>query len=117
MSDTETNAAPLSEALPSSPLVDPGDRFRAVVSVLGVDRVGIVAAVSTLLAEHGVNILDIRQTLLNDLFSMIMVVGFSEDSASLSEVQERLGEIADSLGVKAYLQHEAVFRRMHRVEG
>ena len=97
------------------PAITP-DSTRAVVSVLGVDRVGIVAGVAGLLAETRVNILDIRQTLLGDVFSMVMVVDLAAATASLGVLQARLNTLGDELGVQIYLQHEAIFRYMHRVK-
>ena len=91
------------------------DSTRAVLSVLGVNKVGIVAGVATLLARHMVNILDIRQTLLGDLFSMVMVVDLADSTASMPVLKAHLDDLEDEFGVKIYLQHEAIFRYMHRV--
>jgi len=86
-----------------------------VLSVLGEDRVGIVAAVSGVLARSGANIEDIRQTIIGGIFSMTMLVTVDEASTPFDEVQRRLAEIADDLGVQITLQREDVFRFMHRV--
>lgn len=90
-------------------------KTRAVLSVLGTDRVGIVAAVSTALAEKSVNIEDIRQTILSGIFSMTMLVTIDEDAHPFESVQKRLAEVADDLGMQITLQREDVFRFMHRV--
>jgi ACT domain-containing protein len=90
-------------------------KTKAVVSVLGEDRVGIVAAISAALAEKGVNIEDIRQSILSGIFSMTMLVTVDEESHSFDEVQTRLAEVAESLGMQVTLQREDVFRFMHRV--
>lgn len=90
-------------------------KTRAILSVLGEDRVGIVAAVSGALAKTGTNIEDIRQTILAGVFSMTMLVTIDEDTCAFDEVQARLGEVATSLGMQITLQREDVFRFMHRV--
>jgi len=90
-------------------------KTRAILSVLGEDRVGIVAAVSTALAETGTNIEDIRQTILSGVFSMTMLVTVDEDMRPFEEVQARLAEVAEQIGMQITLQREDVFRFMHRV--
>lgn len=88
---------------------------RAILSVLGEDRVGIVAAVSAALAETGTNIEDIRQTILSGVFSMTMLVTVDEDRTPFEGVQVRLAEVSDAMGLQITLQREDVFRFMHRV--
>jgi len=90
-------------------------RTPAVLTVLGEDRVGIVAAVSGALAEANANIEDIRQTILGSIFSMTMLVTVDEDHLPLVELQSRLAEIGRQLGLQITLQREDVFRFMHRV--
>jgi ACT domain-containing protein len=88
---------------------------RAIVSVLGEDRVGIVAAVATQLAGSGTNIEDIRQSIVGGIFSMTMLVTIDEEATSFEIVQKRLAEVSDRLGVQVTLQREDVFRYMHRI--
>lgn len=90
-------------------------KTKAIVSVLGADRVGIVAAISAALAEQGVNIEDIRQTILSDVFSMTMLITVDEETHLFEDVQARLAEVADEIGLQVTLQREDVFRFMHRV--
>ena len=90
-------------------------RTPAILSVLGEDRVGIVAAVSNVLAQSGANIEDIRQTIIGGIFSMTMLVTIDEGVTPFDEVQGRLTSVADDLGVQITLQREDVFRFMHRV--
>ena len=87
----------------------------AILSVLGEDRTGIVAAFSTALAEAGANIEDIRQTIIGGLFSMVMAVTVDEDATPFDELQTRLDEIGATLGMQVTLQREDVFRYMHRI--
>lgn len=87
----------------------------AILSVLGEDRVGIVAAVSKALAEAHANIEDIRQTIIGGIFSMTMLVTVDEEASTFDSIQTRLAEIAEELGVQITLQREDVFRYMHRI--
>lgn len=90
-------------------------KTKAVLSVLGEDRVGIVAAIAAALAENGVNIEDIRQTILSGIFSMTMLVTVDEEAHAFEDVQASLAEAAAHLGMQVTLQREDVFRFMHRV--
>ncbi len=87
----------------------------AILSVLGEDRTGIVAAFSTALAEAGANIEDIRQTIIGGLFSMVMAVTVDEDATPFDELQNRLNQIGHDLGMQVTRQREDVFRYMHRI--
>jgi ACT domain-containing protein len=87
----------------------------AILSVLGEDRVGIVATVSRVLAESHTNIEDIRQTILGGIFSMTMLVTVDEEATPFDELQGRLTEAAEDLGLQITLQREDVFRYMHRI--
>lgn len=90
-------------------------KTRAILSVLGEDRVGIVAAVSRVLADSGTNIEDIRQTILSGVFSMTMLVTVNEEQMPFEDVQRRLAATAEELGMQITLQREDVFRYMHRI--
>ncbi|MBF4508852.1 MAG: ACT domain-containing protein [Aeromicrobium sp.] len=90
-------------------------KTRAVLSVLGADRVGIVAAISAALAESSVNIEDIRQSIISGIFSMTMLVTVDEEACPFEEVQSRLADVAETIGQQITLQREDVFRFMHRV--
>jgi ACT domain-containing protein len=88
---------------------------RVIVTVLGTDRVGIIARVSGLLAEANANIVDISQTLLQDVFTMIMMVDIKESPVGFDELKRRLRELGNEIGLAIDAQHEDVFRFMHRV--
>ena len=88
---------------------------RAVVSVIGKDQIGIIAMVTTVLAENKINILDISQTILQDFFTMMMLVDLAEARESVAEVSEKLQILGDSLGLKINIQLEEIFKAMHRI--
>ncbi len=88
---------------------------RIVVTVLGQDRVGIIAAVSAILAEANANILDISQTTLQEFFAMILLADMAQASVPLEELKRRLKARGEDLGLRIDAQHEDVFKYMHRV--
>jgi ACT domain-containing protein len=88
---------------------------RIVVTVLGEDKVGIVANMTAVLAKYNANIIDISQSLLQDLFSMIMMVDISNMDISFETLQNELETAGNELELKVMVQHEDVFRYMHRI--
>ncbi|HHZ17395.1 MAG TPA: ACT domain-containing protein [Peptococcaceae bacterium] len=88
---------------------------RVVVTVVGQDQIGIIAAVSGVLAQHQVNILDISQTILQEFFTMIMIVDISLATVSLQELQQLLKEKGQEIGMEIRAQHEDIFKYMHRI--
>ena len=91
--------------------------MKCVISVLGKDRTGIVAAVATVLTDCGANIDDISQTILGDgsVFSMTMLVTLNTDIADFNTVQEALTHTGETLGVQIIIQREDVFQFMYKV--
>ena len=88
---------------------------RAIITVLGSDRPGIVAAVTSALATHEINILDISQTILQGIFTMTMLVDISASDVDFSSVHNELGDLSAELGVQITLQREEVFNFMYRL--
>ena len=86
-----------------------------VISVLGRDTTGIVAEVAVELRECGVNIDDISQTLLGEIFSMTMIVTLNTEVADFNTVQERLRQAGERIGVQITLQREDVFQMMYKI--
>ncbi|MEI3231728.1 MAG: ACT domain-containing protein [Gordonibacter pamelaeae] len=89
--------------------------MKCVISVLGKDRSGIVAAIATALADCGANIDDISQTILDDIFSMTMLTTLDTEKADFNTVQERLAKIGDDLGMQIIIQREDVFQYMYKI--
>ncbi len=91
--------------------------MKCVISVLGKDRSGIVAAVATALAECDANIDDISQTILGDdeIFSMTMLTTLNPEVAEFDAVQQKLDDVANNLGVQIIIQREDVFQFMYKI--
>ena len=88
---------------------------RIVVTVIGSDKTGIVANVSSKLSELKMNIIDITQKVFeDDIFAMIMLVEAGENS-DIKELQEKFKDVEKKIGVRVYLQHENIFKTMHRI--
>ena len=91
------------------------DKNTAVISVIGKDRVGIIAGVASLLSQNNINIKDISQTILDGIFTMIMLVDLQEHDIEKSDIIEKLNALGDELGVSITIQHTDLFNRMHRI--
>ena len=90
--------------------------MKAIVSVIGKDKKGIIAKVSGALFDMNVNIEDLRQTIMQDYFTMIMLVDLADADKSFIEISEALSALGkDTLGVDIRIQNEAIFNAMHRV--
>ena len=89
--------------------------MKAVVTVTGTDRKGIIAQVSAFLSEKNINILDISQTIMGDRFAMIMVVDASECTEDLASLASSAAEMGKDIGMSVRVQHEDIFQAMHRV--
>ncbi|MGL6154020.1 MAG: ACT domain-containing protein [Cetobacterium sp.] len=89
--------------------------MKSIITVLGKDQVGIIARISTYLAEVNVNILDISQTIIAGYFNMIMIVDVSDIKKPIEIITEDLSRIGGQLGVVANIQNEDIFNCMHRI--
>ncbi|MDR1971743.1 MAG: ACT domain-containing protein [Treponema sp.] len=89
--------------------------MNAIITVVGTDKVGIIARVSAFLAERNINIEDISQTILSGNFVMMMMVDLSSSASVLETVKKELGQLGEKLGVSISLMHEKVFSAMHRI--
>ena len=88
---------------------------KIVITVVGKDTVGIVAAVCTYLAENHINILDITQTILQDYFNMMMIVDLSRMEKTFDEMAKELAAVGEQKGVQVLCQREEIFTSMHRL--
>lgn len=89
--------------------------MKAVVTVTGKDKQGIIAKVSAFLWERGANIEDISQTILGEYFAMIMLVDVSKSTTEFSTLAKECTEMGKEIGMSIYLQHEDIFNAMHSV--
>ena len=90
--------------------------MRAVITVAGKDRVGIIASVTQTLAQQNANVLDITQTILPpDFFTMVMLVDLSACTASIGEMSDLLEQAGREQGLSIRIQREDIFNAMHRI--
>ncbi len=88
---------------------------RVILTAFGLNKPGIVAGVTKALGDSECDIQDLSQRIMGDFFTMIMIIDISASPKDLKEIQEQMSRIAEELKVKIYLQHENVFRYMHRI--
>ena len=89
--------------------------MKLIVTVVGKDRVGIIASVTKILADNNVNILSINQNILNGFFNMILFAEASESSIQLVDLQKKLREQGESIGVEIKTHHQDIFDAMHKI--
>lgn len=89
--------------------------MKAIVTVVGKDRVGIIAGGCTALADFNVNVLDIRQTVMQGYFTMMMAAELSQCSVPLGELVTRMDAIGKEMGLSIRVQREDIFEAMHRI--
>lgn len=89
--------------------------MKVVITVVGRDKVGIIAKVSAVLADNGVNILNINQNILDGYFNMVMIAEMDGSKVPLKEIQKTLAEKGEEMGLEIKAQHEDIFMLMHKV--
>ena len=89
--------------------------MKAIVTVIGEDQVGIIADVTTSLAKQQVNVLDISQTIMQQFFTMMMLVDVSQAAISFEDVQKELKAVGEKMNVSVQIQHEEIYHAMHRL--
>lgn len=89
--------------------------MRAFITVIGTDTVGILAKVAQKCAEVGVNITEVTQSVLQEMFAMIMLVDTSKATVPISELSDELEALGDGMGLKIHVMHEDIFNSMHRI--
>ncbi len=89
--------------------------MRAVITVIGKDMVGILAKVSCECADHKINVLEVTQSILQDMFAMIMMVDISECDIPFTEFADNIGKMGDEMGLSIHAMHEDIFNAMHTI--
>lgn len=89
--------------------------MRAVVAVIGKDTVGILAKVSGICAEYGANVMDVTQTIMQDLFAMTMLIEISKISIDYIDLAEKLKNAGGEMGLQVHVMHEDIFNSMHKI--
>ncbi|MBQ7215195.1 MAG: ACT domain-containing protein [Synergistaceae bacterium] len=89
--------------------------MKAVITVSGYDRVGIIADVCTLLSDLGVNILDLSQTVMQGIFTMTLLVDTSTSSHTFDEIRDAVSQKGEAMNMVIHIQREDIFDAMHRV--
>lgn len=89
--------------------------MKAIVSVIGKDTVGILSSVSSKCAEHNANILDVSQSVMQDMFTMIMLIDIGDISSNFAGLSASLEELGNEIGMKIHVMHEDIFNSMHRI--
>ena len=89
--------------------------MKAVVTVIGKDAVGILAKVSGICAENNANVIEVTQSVLQDMFAMIMLVDITNINGSFTALQDKLTALGDGMGLKIHTMHEDIFNTMHSI--
>lgn len=89
--------------------------MRAVITVIGKDMVGILAKVSTKCAEHNINVLEVTQSILQDMFAMIMMVDIDKSDVPFTQFAEEMATMGADMGMAIHAMHEDIFESMHRI--
>lgn len=89
--------------------------MKAVITVLGKDTVGILAKVSAVCAEYKINVTDVSQTILDDIFAMLMMVDMTRSTLGIGEFGKKLKALGEQMGLVVYVVHEEVFDSMHHI--
>ena len=89
--------------------------MKDIITVLGTDKVGIIAKVCSFLADREINILDISQTIIQGYLNMLMIVEMNETDERFSEIADGLEKLGKDIGVIIKIQHEDIFNSMHRI--
>ena len=90
-------------------------QMRAVVAVIGKDTVGILAKICAICAEGNANVMDVTQTIMQDLFAMTMLIDISGISEDYSVLADKLTKAGEEMGLQIHVMHEDIFNAMHRI--
>ena len=89
--------------------------MKAIITVIGKDAVGILAKVSDVCAQSSVNIVEVTQSVLQDMFAMIMLVEIDKSTVGFDELSKKLDEVGEKTNTKIHIMHEDIFNSMHKI--
>lgn len=89
--------------------------MKAIISVLGKDTVGILAKVTNVCADANVNVMDVTQTILQDMFAMTMLADITDCNIAFEVLSDKLKKIGSEMGLQVHVMHEDIFNSMHRI--
>ena len=89
--------------------------MRAVITVIGKDTVGILTKVSGICTEYNANVTEVTQSVLQDMFAMIMLVEFDNNAVGIEEISKKLDVVAEETATKIHVMHEDIFNSMHKI--
>lgn len=89
--------------------------MKAVISVIGKDAVGILAKVSAVCAEYNANVTEVTQSVLQDVFAMVMLVDITRLTIPLATLSDKMNDLGKSMGLSIYVMHEDIFNTMHHI--
>lgn len=89
--------------------------MRAVITVIGKDTVGILTKVSGICTEYNANVIEVTQSVLQDMFAMIMLVDITKINKDFTELADTMNNLGEQLGLKIHTMHEDIFNCMHRI--
>ena len=89
--------------------------MKAVVTVVGRDTVGILAKITAVCADHNANVIDVTQSVMQELFTMVMLLDISDINSDFSALQNMLYELGEQIGMKIHVMHEDIFNSMHHI--
>jgi ACT domain-containing protein len=108
----------LTSEIPSNNFEKPNNNFdsgKIILTAFGLNHSGIVSSISSILAEYNCDIQDITQKILQDYFTMIMIIDISDAKVKFNDLRDSLMKVAEKLNIKIFIQHEDVFKFMHRI--
>lgn len=89
--------------------------MKAIITVIGKDNVGILAKVSTACSQVNANIIEVTQSVLQDMFAMVMLIEFDNNTVGIEEVSKKLDVVAEETATKIHVMHEDIFNSMHKI--
>jgi len=101
--------------VPEREILDSQNSGRAILTAFGINHPGVVSTISKSLSESNCDILDLSQKIMQEFFTMIMMIDITNSPKELKSIQEDMNAISEQLKIKIYLQHEDIFRSMHRI--